>query len=157
MTLAKTSMRFGRLAKMHNISIKLHESPSEKHTDRLKKCFNQYIEKQMPGLPAESEDRIFTLSAKDEKDTYIGGILANCYWDGLEIDTLWIDPSHRGCGLGARLLSQAEQYGKDNGAVIAFLRTVDAKRFYEKSGYCVYGVLEDRPIGSVLYHMKKRL
>ena len=32
-----------------------------------------------------------------------------------------------------------------------------SKEFYEKLGYSIYGVLEDRPIGTLLYHMKKRL
>ena len=49
------------------------------------------------------------------------------------------------------------KYARENGAVVSFLRTVDAKEFYEKFGYQVYGQLEDRPIGTVLYHMKKRL
>jgi hypothetical protein len=52
---------------------------------------------------------------------------------------------------------EAEKYAKGNGAVVSFLKTVDAKEFYEKNGYQVYGLLEDRPIGTVLYHMKKRL
>lgn len=65
--------------------------------------------------------------------------------------------SNRGAGLGAELLGKAEQYGKEQGTVISFLKTVEAKIFYEKHGYQVFGVLEDRPIGSFLYHMKKRL
>ncbi len=48
-------------------------------------------------------------------------------------------------------------FGIENGAVISFLKTVEAKDFYQKLGYEVYGVLEDRPIGTSLYHMKKRL
>ncbi|MCH8530161.1 MAG: GNAT family N-acetyltransferase [Saccharospirillum sp.] len=65
--------------------------------------------------------------------------------------------AHRGTGPGAKLLNKAERYGKEQGAVISFLKTEKAKGFYEKNGYQVFGVLEDRPIGSFLYHMKKRL
>jgi hypothetical protein len=32
-----------------------------------------------------------------------------------------------------------------------------AKDFYESLGYTVFGVLEDRPVGTRLLHMKKRL
>ena len=142
---------------MQPINIDLQKSPSPEQISLLAKNFNQYVKKEMPGLPAESEDQIFMLNVYDDKQHYIGGILANCYWDGLEIDTLWISPSHRGNGLGTKLLQHAEQYALNNGSVIAFLRTVDAKQFYEKSGYAVYGILEDRPIGTFLYHMKKRL
>ncbi|NYH11673.1 hypothetical protein [Pseudomonas moraviensis] len=55
------------------------------------------------------------------------------------------------------LLEKAEATGTNNGAVVSFLKTVDAKQFYEQHGYEVYGVLEDRPIGTNLYHLKKRL
>lgn len=42
-------------------------------------------------------------------------------------------------------------------AIEVQLLWVDARPFYERIGYTVYGMLEDRPIGTVLYHMKKRL
>jgi len=87
----------------------------------------------------------------------IGGICGSVYWNGLEIDTLWIDADYRGSGIGTRLLTEAEKFARDKGAVIAFFKTVEARGFYEKQGYQVYRVLEDRPIGSLLYHMKKRL
>ena len=58
--------------------------------------------------------------------------------------------------MGKNLLIAAEKYAIVNGAVISFLKTVDAIAFYENSGYQVYGLLEDRPVGTVLYHMKKR-
>ena len=68
-----------------------------------------------------------------------------------------MNENYRGTGIAKTLLKAAEDYARSNGAVIAFLKTVDAKEFYEKQGYKVYGQLEDRPIGSVLFHMKKRL
>ncbi len=45
----------------------------------------------------------------------------------------------------------------EQGAVISFLKTVEATGFYEKYDYQVFGILEDRPIGTLLYHMKKQL
>jgi GNAT superfamily N-acetyltransferase len=107
-------------------------------------------------LPDESEDRRFLFSAHEELE-FVGGISGSVYWDGLEIDTLWVAENYRGRGLGIRLLTEAEKYAREFGAVISFLKTVDAKEFYQKYGYQVYGQLEDRPIGTVLYHMKKRL
>ena len=97
------------------------------------------------------------VNARSESGELVGGVLANCYWDGLEIDTLQVSESQRGEGLGSKLLNKAEVFGIENGAVISFLKTVEAKDFYQKLGYEVYGVLEDRPIGTSLYHMKKRL
>lgn len=134
----------------------LIELPTEKESFELSQKFQEFINSKTP-LPDESEDKKFIINVRDSDNGLIAGILANAYWDGLEIDILWVDKSHRGTGLGAELLGKAEQYGKEQGAVISFLKTVEAKGFYEKYGYQVFGVLEDRPIGSFLYHMKKRL
>ena len=75
----------------------------------------------------------------------------------MEIDTLWVLEGQRLKGIGKKLVKKAEKLAKENGAVISFLKTVEAKDFYEKQGYEVFGILEDRPIGTLLYHMKKRI
>ncbi len=131
-------------------------SPSEADLEELNREFWRHVSTKMPTLANESEDKKFLLSIHD-KAIFVGGISGNVYWDGLEIDTLWVAETYRGWGIGRKLLEQAEKYAIDNGAVISFLKTVDATEFYHKSGYQIYGQLEDRPIGTVLYHMKKRL
>jgi len=139
------------------IKIDLLESPTEKDYGFLSEKFSEYLQIRYPNLPPESEDKKFIVIAHDEAGDYIGAISCNCYWDGLEIDTFWVKESHRGRKIGSMLLEKAETIGANNGAVIAFLKTFDAKQFYEKHGYEIYGVLENRPIGTSLYHLKKRL
>ena len=90
-------------------------------------------------------------------DAVCGGLTGCVYWGGFEIELLWVTPARRGLGIGGRVLAQAEAAARDLGAGIAFLRTVRARRFYEGHGYRVFGELEDRPPGSVLLFMKKRL
>ena len=111
----------------------------------------------LPDLPDEAEDIPFYAFARDDEGRVIGGIKSNIYWNGIEIDILWVDAEQRGRGIARRLLGEAERAAVENGAVVAYLKTVMAREFYEKLGYSVYGVLEDRPIGTLLYHMKKRL
>ena len=134
----------------------LSERPSSQERAELEQQFQAHIRKHY-ALPDESEDKTFIINIRSTEGKLLGGILANAYWDGLEIETLWVDSKHREQGLGQNLLERAEEYGREHGAVIAFLKTVDALAFYEKRGYKVFGVLEDRPIGSTLYHLKKRL
>ncbi|WP_434361198.1 GNAT family N-acetyltransferase [Parasalinivibrio latis] len=141
---------------MH-LDLKIFEAPSADMIQQLNHALQGYLESQLPGLSPESEDKVFMVCKYDEQGNLVGGLLANCYWNGLEIDTLWVADSERGKGVGSLLVESAESYGAKNGAVIAFLKTMDAKPFYEKLGYEVYGVLEDRPIGTLLYHMKKRI
>ena len=138
------------------MEIKKQFAPTEKDLAELNHHFRGFVLSQLPGLPDESEDKQFLFSAY-EKLQFIGGISGSVYWNGLEIDTLWVDENCRGRGVGQQLVEATEGYARDNDAVVAFLKTVDAKAFYEKMGYQVYGVLEDRPIGTVLYHLKKRL
>ncbi len=117
----------------------------------------EHISGNFPTLKPESADIPYTYFEHDDNGNLIAGISANLYWDGIEILTLWIDPSLRGQSMGSKLLTQAETFAAEQGAVVSHLKTVDAVGFYEKNGYEVYGVLEDRPIGSLLHHMKKRL
>ena len=133
------------------------ESPSKEQINELTDQFNQYVSSVWPDVPPESEDQIILYRVHNNQGEYVAGLLANCYWNGLEIDTLWVSEPLRGNGIGSKLVHQAEQFAIEHGAVIAFLKTVNAKLFYEKLGYKVYGILEDRPIGTLLYHMKKRL
>lgn len=139
------------------VNIEFIDSPSSEQIKELSNEFLSFSKSKLPDLPPESEDKIFMVNARSETGELQGGILANCYWNGLEIDTLWVSDEQRGKGLGSELLTKAEEFGIENGAVISYLKTMEAKVFYEKLGYEVYGVLEDRPIGTLLYHMKKRL
>ncbi|WP_088889242.1 GNAT family N-acetyltransferase [Leptolyngbya ohadii] len=139
------------------VKFELSEPPLQEELSELTSRFEAFMRQKIPNLPPQSEDKIFMVKAINRSGCLVGGVLANCYWNGLEIDTLWVEDSERGKGLGSSLVKQAEAFGFENGAVVSFLKTVEAKGFYERLGYEVYGVLEDRPIGTVIYHMKKRL
>jgi GNAT superfamily N-acetyltransferase len=138
------------------MKIERNLAPSQDELSELNRNLWSFISKQSPGLPDDSEDKAFLFTIT-EQSHLLGGISGNVYWNGLEIDVLWVDQRYRGRGIGKQLLLEAEDYAKENGAVISFPKTVDAKEFYEKNYYKIYGQLEDRPIGSILYHMKKRL
>ena len=141
---------------MSKIEISHNFDPSGDDLAPLRQRFHEFVQAGMPGLPDEDEDRHFLFSMERDGE-FIGAICGSVYWDGLEIDTLWVDDNYRGQGLGRRLVEEAENYAREQGAVIAFLKTVEAGEFYQRLGYETFGVLEDRPIGTLLYHMKKRL
>ena len=138
------------------MKIEKNFAPSDADLSELNDNFWNFVLSQFPDLPPESEDRRFLFSAMEDS-TFLGGISGSVYWDGIEIDVLWVREDCRRRGIARQLLEEAENYARGYGAVIAFLKTVDAREFYERQGYQVYGQLEDRPIGSILYHMKKRL
>lgn len=100
------------------------------------------------------------LVIKKNDDKVIGGILAGVgCWCGLEISTLWVEKKFRMMGIGTKLLLQTETLAIKKGAVISILDTFDfqAKDFYLKNGYSIFGEIENFPPGHKRYYLQKRL
>lgn len=97
---------------------------------------------------------------RNENLEIIAGILSTLgYWNGLEIKILWVKEEFRKSGIGTKLLIETENNAKAKGAIISFLDTFDfqAKDFYLKNGYTIFGVLDDFPIGHKRYYLQKKL
>lgn len=92
-------------------------------------------------------------------DNVVGGILAEIFWGVLSIDILWVEESSRNKGYASALIKDVENIAKENNCKISLLDTFDfqARGFYEKLGYIVFGVLEDCPEGHKRYYMAKKL
>jgi GNAT superfamily N-acetyltransferase len=93
-------------------------------------------------------------------DVLVGGLVATTWGGWLAVDLLWIVEERRGSGLGSRLLAEAEQRARDERRCIGVRLDTwgfQAKPFYEKLGYTVFGVLEDYPPGETEYLLAKRL
>ncbi len=96
----------------------------------------------------------------EDQGELIAGINAFIYhWKILYIDVLFVAEDYRRQHLGQRLLSQVEVEAKAMGATLSHLDTFDfqAKDFYLKQGYEVFGVLEDCPPGHQRFYLKKNL
>ena len=91
----------------------------------------------------------------------IGGINSHLYFKKsvLHVEDLFIEEKYRGQDLGSILLAKVEKIAKERGANLVHLETFDfnAKDFYLKQGYEVFGVLDDCPKGHKKYYMKKVL
>ena len=89
----------------------------------------------------------------------VGGLVADTARGLLAIDMLWLAPGYRGRGLGSRLLQAAEREARARGCLVAWLDTFDfqARPFYERHGYTVFGELDGLPNGHRRWFMRKRL
>jgi GNAT superfamily N-acetyltransferase len=87
----------------------------------------------------------------------IAGINASISWNRLFIDTLFVHKQHRGKGYGYLLLEKVESAARKAGATVAHLESFQAKDFYLKQGYTIFGTLEDCPLGQTRYFLKKNL
>ena len=96
---------------------------------------------------------------KDDAGDSVGGLTGWAVYDWLFIKLLHVPETLRGQGLGTRLMQQAETFARERGLAGIWLDTFDfqARGFYEKLGYSVFGVVEDHPIGGRRYFLQKRL
>lgn len=97
---------------------------------------------------------------KDSFGNIIAGI-RGCFYlrECLYISVLFIDEDKRKQGLGSILLRTIEQEAKSMNINLIHLDTFDfqAKDFYLKHGYEIFGILDDCPKGHKRYYMKKVL
>lgn len=80
-------------------------------------------------------------------------------WNVIYIDALWIDKSYRKCGIGEKLLLEIENIAKEENCYLIHLDTFDfqAKDFYLKHRYEIFGVLDECPKNHKRYFLKKYL
>ena len=88
-------------------------------------------------------------------------MLGDIYWGWLHVDMLWVAEHLRRQGHGRTLLAAAEGEALRRDCRYAHLDTMgfQARPFYERHGYTVFGALHDIPAGSGYsrYFMRKTL
>ncbi|MGO5136706.1 GNAT family N-acetyltransferase [Clostridium butyricum] len=88
----------------------------------------------------------------------IAGINSKMYcWNCLYINVLWVKEEYRKEGFGSKILNEIEKVAKDKGGYLIHLDTFDfqAKDFYIKHGYDIFGILDECPQRHKRYFMKK--
>jgi GNAT superfamily N-acetyltransferase len=99
------------------------------------------------------------LYVRDAEGQIKGGLLAETGRGWLHISILWLDESLRGQGLGTQLMETAEAEARKRGCHHVYLDTFDyqARPFYERLGYAVFGTLDDYPLGHQRFYLQKKL
>ncbi len=112
-------------------------------------------------VPATQQPEVITLNyAIKENDQIVGGICAEMYvWKIVYVSVLFVEKAHRHKGLAIFLLQRLEKDARALGATLVHLDTFEfqAKDFYLKQGYEIFGVLDDCPQGKKRYYLKKIL
>ncbi len=89
-----------------------------------------------------------------------GGILGRLEGYGtLYIEVLYVEPEYRGQRLGTKLIERMVAWAKEHGCPLIFLSTYDfqARGFYEKCGFSVFGELVNCPPGHTKFFLKRDL
>jgi GNAT superfamily N-acetyltransferase len=97
--------------------------------------------------------------ARDDAGAVIGGVLGETRWRWLYVSKLWVAASARGQGIGTKLMDAAEELARSRGCTDVSLDTFEfqARPFYEKRGYKLFGTLEGFPPGYRQYYLTKQL
>ena len=80
-------------------------------TDVRNELDDAFVASQLRAYNATSMVRDFKLLrvfARDTNGSIIGGLLADTYWQYLEVHKLWVGEAHRNAGHASRLMDAAE-------------------------------------------------
>ena len=98
------------------------------------------------GLGDEVDLAIFVREAGE----IVAGISGWTWGDSCELQSLWVQPSLRGCGLATKLIGAAEAEAAARGCVqtVHFTYEFQARALYEGNGYKLVGRVKDFPSGT---------
>lgn len=143
---------------MNHPEFKTHYWPNKEQLEPVQHGLHQHNLAHL-GKETIENYHLFVINAYDESGEVIGGIHAELVWEWLYIRDLWVDARQRGQGIGAQLLAQAEAIAREKGFANSHLETTEyqARDFYLKCGYEIFGELPDKPKGHTWYYLKKNL
>jgi ribosomal protein S18 acetylase RimI-like enzyme len=100
-----------------------------------------------------------SLILRGSRGDVLGGLLGQLWGRWLQVTYLWVAETARGAGHGTSLIKEAEAYACARGAVGVTLETYSfqARPFYERLGYEVFGAIKGYPPGHVKFFLRKTL
>lgn len=109
-------------------------------------------------MGAPDDHRLLAVAISDPNSGEIlGGLWAETLFALLHVNLLFVPERLRGTGIGRRLMTDAEAEAIRRGCRGAWLDTYSfqARGFYERFDYTIFGTIEDHPPGHRRFFMKK--
>ena len=137
------------------LNITYSENPTEADREAVLAPLREY-NRSRGGDPRA---RPVALILSDDQGAKLGGLWGRISYDWLFVELLAVPEAHRGGGYGAKLMRAAEDQARAAGCVGVWLDTFEfqARGFYEKLGFEVFGALDDHPVGGRRFFLRKRL
>jgi GNAT superfamily N-acetyltransferase len=135
-------------------------------TVRVEKTYAKAKRAILKGLVAYNRSQIgrrkwknVAISIRNDAGEIVGGVTGEVWSDWLFVQLLWLDEAYRGHDLATRAMDALEDEARAFGAKHAYLDTFSfqARPFYEKRGYRVFGQLENYPDEHTRYWLTKAL
>jgi len=123
---------------------------------------NGIVEYNLSKVPFTQEPSFISINRviKGSNGDMLAGVNSILYcWNCLYIDVLWVKEEFRKEGYGSALLTEVEKIAKELGCKLIHLDTFDfqAKDFYLRHGFEIFGILDDCPMEHKRYYLKKKI
>ncbi len=138
---------------MSDIDIRVDEFTSAETRERVIGALVSFND----AVAGFANHRSLTVVAEQDGET-VGGLFGYTNWEWFFISQLWLADSVRRQGIGKRLVRAAEAEARQRGCRHAHVDTFSfqARPFYERLGYSVFGELGEYPAGHTRYFLQKR-
>lgn len=95
----------------------------------------------------------------DDNGNHVGGLWGKLSYDWLIVELVAVPEQHRKGGYGSKLMVRAEKIARDNKCAGIWLDTFEfqARGFYERLGFKLFGELPDHPRGQERFFLRKIL
>jgi ribosomal protein S18 acetylase RimI-like enzyme len=105
------------------------------------------------------QPELLTLVLRDDAGRIVGGAIGETNWGWLHVTVLAVSQDLRGRGWGSRLMREMERLALDRGCHHAWVDTFSfqARPFYERLGFKVFGTLPNYPGEQERYFLSKPL
>lgn len=125
----------------------------------LKRAVGRGLDRHNVKAAGPYRDSSFTIGARGADGAIAGGFVTQVYYETAFLKWAWVSPEHQRGGIGRKLMQATEREAKKRGATILYLDTFSfqARPFYEKLGFRVFGTLRMGRKGVTRYWMAKRL
>ena len=123
--------------------IDVPDQPAAEHRDAVVAVLTDFNARS--GVPVDTKPVAVLL--KDDQGRTIGGLWGKTSFGWLYVEFLVVPDSLRGHSYGSMLMDEAEGIARDRGCAGSWLTTFtfQARGFYEKLGYELFGELDKSP------------
>ena len=127
---------------------------TEEQASEVERGLDEYNAGFVPDGSATPVQAVFIESGR-----IVAGLNGIAYWRKVHVRILWVHPDHRFKGLGSRLMSWAEERGRELGcaSIVADTMSFQAPDFYVRLGYRQFGLSEGYEGGASRYYFEKEL
>lgn len=125
---------------MDDVTIRVTAEPSEIERSAVLAALRQFTRDTVPVL----DNQDFAALVMDPEEGVVGGLIASSRWGGFHIEMIALPLALRGRGIGSKLLDLAEREALRRNCHHMLLDTqaFQAKPFYERHGFEVFGQIE---------------